>query len=136
VTHLRGIKPALSPDRDPITKAPSAPRHLSDYAKEEWRRIMPRLIADRIITRADLGGIEDLCIARGYVREIEDTRRKTGSAPDKVMFGMLNRAMQTARQLATEYGLSPTSRARVGSGAADDDDEDNPLMIGRNRAHV
>ncbi|MDW4548839.1 P27 family phage terminase small subunit [Defluviimonas sp. D31] len=128
MTHLRGIKPALAPDREPLTKVPPVPKHLSTHAREEWRRILPRLIEDRIITRADLGGIEDLCIARGYVREIEAMRRQAGGPPDKVLFGMLNRAMQTARQLAAEYGLSPTSRARVASGAADDDD-DNPLAV-------
>jgi hypothetical protein len=29
--------------------------------------------------------------------------------------------MQTARQLAAEYGLSPTSRARVENGPSDDE---------------
>lgn len=129
MTHLRGVKPALSVDREPLVKAPAPPRYLSAFAREEWRRVMPRLIEDRIITKADLGGIEDLCIARGLVREIEDNRRTAGAAPDKVLFGMQNRAMQTARQLAAEYGLTPTSRARIGSNADDDDDADNPLAV-------
>ncbi|RVC64919.1 phage terminase small subunit P27 family, partial [Mesorhizobium sp. M2A.F.Ca.ET.046.02.1.1] len=45
------------------------------------------------------------------------------------LFGMQNRAMQTARQLAAEYGLSPVSRSRVGAAGADDDDDDNPLAV-------
>lgn len=89
---------------------------------------MPRLIEDRVITKADLGGIEDFCVARGRVREIEELFRVAGGAPDKVLFGMQNRAMQTARQLAAEYGLSPTSRARV-HGRSDDQDDDNPLDV-------
>lgn len=133
MTHLRGVKPALSPDREPLTKAPPAPRWMTGEARIEWKRIIPRLIADRIVTNADMGGIEELCIARGRVREIELMFRDSGSL-DKVLFGMQNRAMQTARQLAAEYGLSPTSRARVGSAQDDDDDDDsNPLSIGRNR---
>ncbi|MBL0937171.1 MAG: phage terminase small subunit P27 family [Rhizobiaceae bacterium] len=126
MTHLRGIKPALSPDRDPLTKAPSAPKWLNDDARAEWRRIMPRLIADRIITKADLTGVENYCVAVGRVREIERIFAPGGL--DKTLFGMQNRAMQTARQLAAEYGLSPVSRARVGGGAPDDDD-DNPLAV-------
>jgi len=99
---------------------------MSDEARAEWRRIMPRLIADRIITRADLTGVESYCVAAGRVREIEAAMRV--QPLDKVLFGMQNRAMQTARQLAAEYGLSPVSRARVGSLATDDDD-DNPLSV-------
>lgn len=132
MTHLRGIKPALAPDRAPLTKAPPAPKWMTDEARSEWKRIMPRLIEDRIITKADLTGIENYCVAVGRVREIEALFRVSGL--DKVLFGMQNRAMQTAPQLAAEYGLSPVSRARVGSAAAEDDDGDNPLLIGRNRA--
>lgn len=132
MTHLRGVKPVLSPDREPLTKAPPAPKWLSEDARAEWKRIMPRLIADRIVTRADLTGIENYCVAVGHVRAIERTFATTGKL-DKALFGMQNRAMQTARQLAAEYGLSPVSRARVGSNATDDDDDDNPLNIGRNR---
>jgi len=128
MTHLRGVKPALSCDRDPLTKSPPVPKYFNAYAKAEWKRVMPRLIEDRIITKADLGGIEDFCVARGRVREIEDLFRVAGGAPDKVLFGMQNRAMQTARQLAAEYGLSPTSRARV-QGQTDDEEDDNPLDV-------
>lgn len=128
MTHLRGVKPALSPDREPLTRAPAAPKWLSEHARAEWKRIMPRLIADRIITRADLTGVENYCLAIGHVRAIERTFAMAG-ALDKTLFGMQNRAMQTARQLAAEYGLSPVSRARVGSVGADDDDDDNPLAV-------
>lgn len=134
MTHLRGVKPSLAPDRAPLTKAPPAPKWMTDEARAEWKRIMPRLIEDRIITRADLTGVENYCVAVGRVREIEALFRTSGL--DKVLFGMQNRAMQAARQLAAEYGLSPVSRARVGSASTDEDDDDNPLLIGRNRAHA
>lgn len=131
MTHLRGIKPTLAPDRAPLTKAPPAPKWMTEEARAEWKRIMPRLIEDRIVTKADLTGVENYCVAVGRVREIETLFRTAGL--DKTLFGMQNRAMQTARQLAAEYGLSPVSRARVGSASTEDDDDDNPLMIGRKR---
>lgn len=127
MTHLRGIKPALNPDRDALTKAPPAPKWMSDEARAEWKRAMADLIPRRVITRADLTGIENLCVAAGRVREIEAALRV--QPLDKVLFGMQNRAMQTHRQLAAEYGLSPVSRARVGSNAANDDDGNNPLAV-------
>ncbi|MER9203019.1 P27 family phage terminase small subunit [Mesorhizobium sp. M0933] len=128
MTHLRGVKPALSHDRDPLTKAPPPPRYFSAFAKAEWARVMPRLIDDRIITKADLGGVEDFCLARGLVREIDAVMRDDSGVIDLKLVRAQDKAMQTARQLAAEYGLSPTSRARVG-GRENDDDDTNPLDV-------
>ena len=128
MTHLRGEKPAIERDSSALTKAPSAPKQLSAYARAEWKRIMPGLIERGIITRGDLGGVEDYCRARGLVREIEDNLRASGEI-DMRLCRLQDKAMQTARQLAAEYGLSPVSRARVGSSSASDDDASNPLMV-------
>ncbi|MDZ7874364.1 MAG: phage terminase small subunit P27 family [Rhizobium sp.] len=135
MTHLRGVKPPIERDSNALTKAPSAPKQLSAHARAEWKRIMPGLIERGIITIGDLGGVEDYCRARGLVREIEDTLRASGEI-DMKLCRLQDKAMQTARQLAAEYGLSPVSRARVGSAAGGDDDDDNPMSIGRNRTHA
>ncbi len=130
MTHLRGVKPTIERDGNALTKAPSAPKQLSPYARAEWKRIMPGLIERGIINRADLGGVEDYCRARGLVREIEDTLRKSGEI-DLKLCRLQDKAMQTARQLAAEYGLSPVSRARVGS--AEPGDDDDAIVIGGRR---
>lgn len=134
MTHLRGVKPSIERDSNPLKKAPTAPKTLSVYARAEWKRVMPSLIARGIITTADLGGVEDYCRARGLVREIEDALRTSGEIDPKLC-RLQDKAMQTARQLASEYGLSPVSRTRIGSAANDDDEDDNPLTIGKNRRH-
>lgn len=125
--HSRGVKPPLNADDDALTKAPPVPRHLSPHAKAEWRRIMPQLITRRVITKADLGGVEHYCAAMGAARTIADTLT-AGGVPDLKLGGLQIRYMTTARQLAAEYGLTPTSRARIGAAQADDDD-DNPLAM-------
>lgn len=125
--HSRGVKPPLSPDAEALTKAPPVPKYLSAHAKAEWKRIMPQLIARRVITKADLAGVENYCAAVGAARTIADTM-SAGVLPDLKMGGLQIRYMQAARQLATEYGLTPTSRARIGAVQSDDDDE-NPLKI-------
>jgi P27 family predicted phage terminase small subunit len=127
--HLRGVKPGLAADADALTKAPPAPSYLSAQAKAEWKRIMPQLIARRIITRADLAGVEAYASAVGICRQIEEQRGQAGGIIDKVQFGIWNRAAQTARQFAAEYGLTPTSRARIGSSAPDGNDDDDPLAV-------
>ncbi len=129
--HLRGVKPQIKPAADALTKVPPVPSYFSTYAAAEWKRIMPRLIKDRVLTKADLGGVEHYCMMIGVVREIETNRAINEGDIDPKLFGVQNRAAQTARQLAAEYGLSPVSRARIGT--ANDDDTDtgyiNPLTI-------
>ncbi|RBP86338.1 P27 family predicted phage terminase small subunit [Rhodobacter sp. 140A] len=126
--HQRGIKPALCADTEALAKAPPAPSWLSAYAKAEWKRIFPQLIARRIITRADLAGVENYCVAAGAVRQIAEILAQN-PVPDLKLGGLQIRYAQTARQLASEYGLTPTSRARIGSAAPDDPDDDDPLAV-------
>ena len=124
----RGIKPPLAPDPDALTKAPPVPAHLSPHARAEWRRIMPQLIARRIVTRADMAGIEAYCAAVGAVRSIADTLAGDPCANPRLA-GLQIRYMMTARQLAAEYGLTPTSRARIGAAAPETPDDDDPLAV-------
>lgn len=127
--HLRGVKPSVSTSKDALTKAPTLPDYFSIYAAAEWKRIMPRLIKDRVLTKADLAGVENYCICIGTIKEIETNRSLNSGDIDPKLFGVVNRAMQTARQLAAEYGLTPTSRARIGNNSDDDTHDDNPLNV-------
>lgn len=133
MTHLRGVKPALKSDVEALAKAPSAPAYFTAFAKAEWKRVMPQLITRRIITKGDLAGVEAYCCAAGAARQIAE-QMSALPVPDLKLGGLQIRYMQTARQLAAEYGLTPTSRARVGGSTSDDDEDDNPLAIGSNRA--
>jgi len=127
--HLRGVKPQVSASKDALTKAPRVPEYFSTYAAAEWRRVIPGLIAARILTKGDLGGVEEYCLMRGVVREIETNRSMNAGEIDPKLFGVQNRAAQTARQLAAEFGLSPVSRARIGTAGDDYGDDDNPLNV-------
>lgn len=126
--HNRGLKPAIQLDATALTKLPSAPKRLSEQAKAEWRRVLPVLIKRGVITTGDLAGIESYCTAVGFVTQI--TEQMAGMAvPDMKLAGLQIRYMQTARQLAAEYGLMPASRSRIGDAGPADDDDDNPLAV-------
>ncbi|WP_411837028.1 phage terminase small subunit P27 family [Paracoccus sp. ME4] len=127
-THLRGVKPRVSVDQEPLTRAPKPPAWFSTYARDEWKRVMPTLIARRVICKADLAQVETYCEMTGLVRQITHERQLAGALIDVKLFGVQNRAAQTARQLAATLGLDPVSRARLGT-AAPDDDDDNPLAV-------
>lgn len=126
--HLRGVKPRISADQEPLTRAPKPPAWFSTYARDEWRRVMPTLIGRRVICKADLAQVETYCEMTGLVRQITHERQLAGGSIDVKLFGVQNRAAQTARQLAATLGLDPVSRARLGSTAPDDDDDD-PLAV-------
>lgn len=121
---MRGAKPSLKTTATP-TSATTAPSWLSKDAQAEWRRVMPLLVERRILTDADLGSFENYCVAVGRVREIERIIREMGVEP--AHFRMQNAAIQTARQLAAELGLTPVSRSRPAINDDGEGDDDSPL---------
>jgi phage terminase small subunit len=125
---VKGRKPQLAADARALDAPLRPPSWLSKHAKAEWRRVMPELAKRRILTNADIGSLECYCIAIGRVRELEKLLRVD---IDPRLFRMQNQAMQSARQLAAELGLTPVSRSRpaVRDNDDDDDDEENPLNI-------
>lgn len=128
---MRGAKPQLVVSNDAVTKAPAAPSWLSVEAKKEWRRVMPILIERRILTTADLGSLENYCIAIGRVRDTESIiQTETDAERQLKLYRAQDKAIATARQLAAELGLTPVSRSRP-SIREDDENDDalNPLNI-------
>lgn len=138
---MRGAKPHLRQESDPLQSV-SAPRWLSKDAKAEWRRVMPILSERRILTEADLGGLENYCVAIGQVREMERELQKHGHVVEmwkadaegamrciglrrNPAVGIQADAMTRARLLATELGLTPVSRSRPT--IRDDGDADSLL---------
>ncbi|WP_273688915.1 phage terminase small subunit P27 family [Ketogulonicigenium vulgare] len=126
--HLRGVKPPITSDQQPLTKVPKAPAYLSVQARAEWKRVVPVLVSRRVICAADLAQVETYCLMAGRVREIEEQFSAAGGLIDVKLFGVQNRAAQTARQIAATLGLDPVSRARLGNNAPEDDG-DNPLSV-------
>jgi phage terminase small subunit len=106
---VKGTKPDIVQDKAALMDVPRAPVWLSKDAKAEWRRILPILIARKILTDADMGSVENYCVAIGHVRAIA---RELAAGFDAKLFRAQNQAMQTSRQLAAELGLTPVSRSR------------------------
>ena len=126
---MKGKRPNLVVDADAIDRIPRAPSWMGKHAKAEWNRVLPALVQRRVLTPADLGSVENYAVACGRVRELEALIQKATEI-DPVLFRLQDKATGTARQLASELGLTPVSRSRpsVREGAADDDGA-NPLNI-------
>lgn len=143
---MRGTKPHLVVDNGAVAKAPPAPGWLSADAKKEWRRVLPILVQRRILTTADLGSLENYCVAIGQVREMErhlqehgavfEAFKDTDDGPISLgmkrnpAVGIQSDAMTRARLLAAELGLTPVSRSRPAIREDGDDDQFDPLNIG------
>ncbi|WP_421695479.1 phage terminase small subunit P27 family [Aestuariivirga sp.] len=123
---MKGTKPQIRVDAKAIARTPRPPAWLSQHARAEWRRIMPHLVERRILTDADLAMVEGFCIATSRVREVEDLMR-SGDMLDPKLWRVQNQALQTARQIAAELGLTPVSRSRPT--IRDDDQSDNEFDL-------
>lgn len=127
---MRGTKPHLMPDPQPTGTAP-APEWLAPHAREEWERVMPILSERRILTDADLGSLENYCVAIGTVRQMEAHLQEHGHVVTDIegrmkrnpAVGIQGDAMNRARLLAAELGLTPVSRSRPAIRDEEDDDD-------------
>lgn len=133
---MKGTKPDIRPDRDAIAQAPNPPSWFAKDAKTEWRRVMPLLIERRILTDADMGSVENYCVAMGQVRELERAIKADGFVVQTARGPRANPAvklqadaMSRSLRLAAELGLTPVSRSRPTIRNDGDSDGTSPLDI-------
>lgn len=133
---MRGTKPHLMTDPEALAHIP-APDWFTEHARAEWDRVMPILTERRILTDADLGGLENYCLAIGTVREMEAHLQEHGHVLTDIegrmkrnpAVGIQSDAMTRARLLAAELGLTPVSRSRPAIRGDEPEDDDDPLNL-------
>jgi len=133
---MKGRKPELVADANALDGSTKPPTWLSKHAKAEWRRVAPILVDRRILTDTDLTSLEHYCTAAGHVREMQKIIAREGSV---VMTERGPRAhpavriqadaMNRARLIGNELGLSPTSRNRPAI-RTDQEDDDSASDLG------
>lgn len=118
----------------PVIGVPVMPDHLTDYAAAEWHRQIPLLTQMRVLTLADIGALEILCMAYAEYREANDelkhgTTYETTTQAGDVMIRprpevmMRSDAFRRYRALLVEFGLTPSARAKVST--ADDGEKES-----------
>ena len=131
---MRGPKPKSIVTPDDAHGVLPAPDFLSADGKAEWARVMPILADRKILTDADLGSLENYCIAIGQTRETERLLQQYGSVivddeggmKRNPAVGIQSDAMTRSRLLAAELGLTPVSRSRPS--VREDASDDNALL--------
>jgi len=117
---MRGRKPDPKAAAGALTRAPKAPAYMTPEARDEWRRVVPAMVATGTLKPEDLPLVEALVIARGRIREVEAEIRTAGMVDPK-LWRVQHAAMQIATRLAAELYLTPASRSRPSAQAAEDD---------------
>ena len=113
--------PENEPQPDVLPKIPTAPDYLTKHAKEEWSEIAPPLHRLGLLTEIDLPVFEMYCLARGNViAATEEMKNGTmtittdkGNEVQHPIIGILNRSIEISHKLATEFGMTPSSRSKV-----------------------
>lgn len=124
---MRGRKPDVLSEGDITDPAAPPPDWLSEDGQAEWRRVFPLLVERRAISTSDLGSLENYCDAQGTVREMARKLASEGRVvttakgePRKHPAVQIQaEAVNRARLLAAELGLTPVSRSRPSSGGGD-----------------
>lgn len=105
----------------PAVKIPACPRHLTGEARREWRRIGAELVQLGVVTVIDRAALAAYCTAwaRWVDAEAQVARLGTivktanGNLIQNPYLAVANRALEQMTRLATEFGMTPSSRTRV-----------------------
>lgn len=108
-------------------RLPNCPRRLKGEARAAWRTIGGRLVDMQILTVADLTGLEILCEAYAEYVECRQVIAEKGrtytsyteSGKERAIrprpeIAMAQKAWERFKYLLLEYGLTPSSRTRIG----------------------
>lgn len=90
---------------DALENLPEAPQYLDVRAKSYWQRIVPILFEKRVLTIADLEGLEVLCVLYGKVRQMAEAGVDISAS-----------CVTQLRLYQVEFGLTPASRSKLKAG--------------------
>lgn len=90
-------------DLPPVKSAPDPPSWMPNpHAITEWNRLVPILMANNLLTDADLSALAQACALHGKCVQLY----AAGEAPTASMVG-------TLRNLLNDFGLTPVARGKV-----------------------
>lgn len=118
----RADRHGTGPEVKPDTAQPRCPTWLGREGKSEWRRVVPKLAALGMLSTVDRGTLSQLCEAWDTFFELQRrlSRMLKLNDIDVVYQRLCNQksvAIATYNRIAVEFGLTPSSRARLRPGA-------------------
>lgn len=122
------------PKFDLTDKGKKPPMFLGADGKKEWKRILPLLEKNGLITDADYMALASYCQSVDTFIKAEKTKRaegittttKNGVVIQHPAVGMANTALSYILKFGKEFGLTPASRCGVT--AEEVEDNESPFM--------
>lgn len=121
VLQGRPGKRPLTNEPKPPPVAPECPDWLADEAKAEWRRVAPKLERLGLLTEIDRTALAAYC--QEYARWVEAeavlakegtvVKTEKGYLYQRPELGIARKALQSIKGWCAEFGLTPSSRARM-----------------------
>ncbi len=131
-----------------VVNLPPPRGRLPKHARDLWKSLAPKLANLGILTEVDAAAFEFLCIHYGFAVEagIDVWDPKTGSIQFTVesaqggekknpVFQIFKENSTMFKQFASEFGLTPSSRARLSISPPEDDDDLAKMLFGADIAH-
>lgn len=133
-----------------VSGAPDCPEWLTDEAQAEWDRVVPDLDAKGLLDKVDRAALTAYCQAVSILKEAEAAIEDHGiitfmirkayrdedgneieieaSATPNPAVRIAAQAATTVRSFASEFGLTPVSRARLPTSNEPDEDSATRLL--------
>lgn len=145
-THLKvlegnpGKRPLNVKEPKPKPTAPKCPVWLGPIAKKEWRRVVPELERLGLLTVVDGAALEGYCESYSKWVELSQFLKKfekqgymfktpSGYMQQLPQVGMAQKYLVLVKAFCSEFGLTPSSRARMTMpGQLDEDDPMEALL--------
>ena len=113
---------------------PEAPGHLSERAREAWDDLAPMLFGAKLLTEADELMLANLCQAYATMQDAQEQLNRSalifktdsGYIQQNPLFIIIRTQSELVLKLCREFGLSPSSRARLT--VPQEKDADNDLL--------
>jgi len=127
-THLRILegnrsrRPLNENEPKPKQVMPECPDHLSDEAKKQWNKLGKQLFDVGILTELDGDALAMYCDAWARwvnAKEMLDKhgavfKSKNGFPALNPYFAVASQAFEQMRRILQEFGMTPSSRTRLG----------------------
>lgn len=128
----------------PETAIPDCPPVLAGPARTEWKRITAQLEKLKVIALVDRGALAAYCMAWGDVVKATNKLKKEGEVIISEKGGMYqnpwvsirNSAMDRMVKISAEFGMTPSSRARVKVETPTEEDEMAGFLFGNRSVKV
>ncbi|MFA4973656.1 MAG: phage terminase small subunit P27 family [bacterium] len=116
-----GKRPLNENEPQPLPVEPECPHWLMPEAKAEWKRIAPELLRLGLLTHIDKAALAGYCqaYARWSQAEARLTKRgllittQSGYQQQRAEVSIAQRYLAILKSFIAEFGLSPSSRARM-----------------------